>query len=227
MAGLRLRTAACRGIWQKRAGIREFWGIDVDAEAIRSAAARLPGHYQRVSTEPPTTLPANSFDVVCACSVFMDLLAVWSQRLPGPRGLEEVVKPPSRHISRTDAIAQSDLDCPFSVFVVGAREVFVQGGGDAAGLAAGPGPFEDFGDSWLDGGDYAAASGCAVLSAWGDLVAGHVGTGTAVKLGDSSRLQDRSLQEQEPPELQREQRFSVATRPAGSSASTAFRHLNL
>ena len=50
--------------------VQEFWGVDVDREAIRWAAVHLSGRYDAIPPIPPTTLPSSHFDVVYAVSIF-------------------------------------------------------------------------------------------------------------------------------------------------------------
>jgi SAM-dependent methyltransferase len=51
----------------------EFYGVDVDEEAIEWCRKNLPGSFAANSAEPPLRFPENYFDVVYCFSVFTHL----------------------------------------------------------------------------------------------------------------------------------------------------------
>jgi SAM-dependent methyltransferase len=56
--------------WQ---GDARLVGCDVDADNVEWCRANLPGRYQTIATEPPTTWPDRSFDVIFGISVISHL----------------------------------------------------------------------------------------------------------------------------------------------------------
>jgi SAM-dependent methyltransferase len=71
--------------------VREFLGVDVDAEAIAWNQDHLKGVYQTIEAEPPTELPSNLFDVVVAVSVFTHLSE--NSQLRWLREMHRVLRP--------------------------------------------------------------------------------------------------------------------------------------
>lgn len=79
--------------------IREFWGVDINAEAIAWNQAHLQGVYQKIGAEPPTELPSNFFDVVVAVSVFTHLAE--SSQLRWLREIHRMLRPGGQLIATT------------------------------------------------------------------------------------------------------------------------------